>query len=103
MITLRLTRWPRCSRAVPQGGSVCRTGWTDVITRNRLCSGPVRHLVEQGLGWGDSRVDFYRHSNSEDGELRLHAISRVYHVNVSRPTFIFWAEPQDNPALTSNS
>lgn len=64
MITLRLSRWPKRSRRVPRGMPVCRPRWAEVIVWSRLPSGPVSHLVEQGLGWSDSRVDFYRHSNS---------------------------------------
>lgn len=83
MITLRLTRWSRSSRGVPQRRPACRAGagWAEVMSLDRLRSGPVRHLVEQSLGWSDSRVDLYRHSNSLDRQLRLQAISRLYHAN----------------------
>lgn len=89
MITLRLRRWPRRSRRVPQGRRICRAGWAEVVIWSRLRSGPVRHLVEQGLGWSYSRIDFYRHSNNLDCKFRLWAISRFRHVDGYRPTFIF--------------
>ena len=89
MITLRLSRWPRRSRGVPLGRAMGRARWAEVEIRSMLRRGPSRHLVEQGLGWSDSRVDFHRHSNSLDCKFRLRAISRIYYVNGSRPTFIF--------------
>lgn len=89
MITLRLSRWPRRSRGVPLGRAICRARWAEVRNRSRLRKGPSRHLVEQGLGWSDSRVDLHRHSNSLDCKLRLRDISRRYHVNGSRPTYMF--------------
>ena len=103
MITLRLSRWPRRSGRVPGGRPIVRARWAEVMIWSRLRSGPVRHLVQQGLRWSDSRVNFHRHSNNLDCKFRLRAISRIYHVTRSRPTLIFRAEPQAKPALTSNS
>ncbi len=103
MITLRLSRWPRRSRRVPGGRPIYRARGAEVMIWSRLGSRSVRHLVKQGLGWSDSRVDFYRHSNRLNRKFRLGAISQVYHVIGCRPTCIFWAEPHDKPALTSNS
>lgn len=71
MVTLCLRRWPRRSRRVPRGRPICGARWAKVIIWSRLRNGPARHLVKQALGWSDSRVDFYRHSNSLDCKFRL--------------------------------